>query len=109
MDRETLMAAICSRPVPFTLGGMQVFLRTLKIGELSEMIAWESSGAGKWYQILFVRTVCDASGERLFSDEDAANVANFDAASVNDLVKRAEELNRFGEHAGKVPSPTIPT
>jgi hypothetical protein len=109
MDREVLMAAICSRPIPFTLGGLPVYLRALKIGELAEMLTWEKGGEGrKWYQIVFVRSVCDASGNRLFTDDDASVVAGFDAAAVQSVVNKADEMN-WGRVEGKADSLTTPS
>lgn len=73
------------------------------------MNAWqEQHGAESNYQWLFVRSVCDDEGVRIFTDDDATAVAELDGRTVNAVCRRIIELNGMGggDAAGKDSSPS---
>lgn len=112
MTREDVIAKAHSfaKSVPFEEGGLSAHIRPLMAGERVEAQAWQKvHGDDAGYQFLFVRSVCDADGKRMFSDDDAPLVATFPVPMVEAVLSRVMELNRMGDHEKKVPSTTIPT
>jgi len=110
MTREEALAALTARPVPFKEEGLDVCLRPLRAGEVQEAKEFDKTHPGGFYQFLFVRSVCDADGTRLFADADAAMVADFPAAAVEAVTGRVLKLNRMDKDPdpGKAPSPATP-
>ena len=112
MIREDVIARANSlaKPIPFNGSELCEFLRPMKADERREAIAFQSiHGDDEGYKFLFVRSVCDVDGKRIFTDEDAHLVGEFPAPEVNAVILRVMELNRMGAHEKKVPSTTTPT
>lgn len=109
-DQIIARAAVASRPVPFEDSEFPIFLRPLMADERTEAVAWQKvHGEDVGFQFLFVRSVCDADGKRLFADEDAPLIGStFPVAMVEAVVDEVLKTNRMGQYQKKALSTATP-
>lgn len=117
MDAKTkLLAALALRPVPFTIeaAGAEVFLLPWPTRERQAFQALaRAAGDGPLpdlYEQLFVRSVCDEAGVRLFADDEVAAARVLNGLALEEVALRVIELNGL-EPADekKAPSPASPS
>lgn len=98
MNRESLLAALTAKPVPFEAGGLSCFLRPLTPGDLLDAQRWAKDRAdkGDGYKFFLVRSICDEAGNRVLTDDDAEAVAGFPGGIVNAAMDRVFEISGMG-------------
>lgn len=102
MTRADLLASLKRQPIPFSMDGFACHLRSLTTEDMMAAKEFQKEhGPEKGYQFLFVRSVCDESGTRLLEDSDAAQVAEFPAKVVENVVAKSLTLNHLDTDSGK--------
>lgn len=110
MTKSEFLSAVERKPVPFAGAGISCHLRHITAGEWS---AWEivkaMDGDDVFTAWLFVRSVCDAEGKRLFGDEDMHHVKGMPLDVVNAVCGRIQQINGMTEaDQGKASSTSGP-
>lgn len=105
-SKHDFLANFTSDVAWIEVNGTSVYLRPLAAGDVRDCRAWQKDhGDDRAYQILFVRSVVNEYGSRLFTDADAECVDALPFAVVNAVVEEVMKLNRMGGDAKKAPSP----
>ena len=98
MNRESLLASLTAKPVPFEAGGLSCFLRPLTSGDLLDAQRWAKGREDKsdGYKFFLVRSICDDAGGRLLTDDDIESVGGFLGGFVNTAMDRIFEISGMG-------------
>lgn len=107
MTRDEALAALKAKPEPFEREGFACTVHPLLAGDMLAAQAWaKEHGKDSAYQFLFVRSVRNGDGSRLFSDEDAPLVETFPGGVVNDVLNLIYRLSGIGGDEKKAHSMT---
>lgn len=115
--KQRLLSVLRLRAVPFTLpaaDGTVVFLRRWDTAERQEfqlIVRHQPDGKPlpNLYETLFVKSVCDADGTRLFGDDELTAASALDGLALEQIAKEVLRVNGLaGDDEKKVPSPTTP-
>lgn len=109
--RDSILKLGQSAPVPLTAPGWPegVYLRKIEAGEHEEL---DRAGAAakqtygvpypdNFQGMLLVRTLCDASGNRLFTNGDAAQIAKLPQHVVGPAFEQAAAMNGLAATAAE--------
>jgi hypothetical protein len=102
LDRDSILQAKDRAPVEVKVPewGGAIFVRPMSGAERD---GFEAEMVGQGNRMtnlrarLAVRVVCDAEGNRLFKDEDAAAVGERSAAALDRIFRAAQKLNSLGD------------
>lgn len=95
--RQTLLCAFAVKPVPFKFNGQEMHLKPLATSDMLAARAWaKANGSANSFQLLFVRSVCDADGQRAFTDDDTAVVDSLVGGLVDAAISRIYEISCMG-------------
>lgn len=99
MNRESFLAALTAKPVPFEAGGLSCFLRPLTPGDLLDAQRWAKDRESKsdGYKFFLARSLCDEVGTRLLNDDDIETVGGFLGGFVNAAMDRVFEISGMGD------------
>lgn len=95
--RQSLLSAFAVKPVPFKFGGQEMHLKPLVTSDMLAARAWAKvNGAENSFRFLFVRSVCDADGNRVFTDEDTAIVDTLVGGLIDAAISRIYDISGMG-------------
>ena len=103
---QLLTAFLRSAPVPVEIAGEAFYLRALNTGDMLTVQAYQRSRANNdGSPMVFVLSVCDEFGCRLFSDDDTELVADMVGGVVDQVADKVIEISHLARTpAGKAHS-----
>src|SRR3954468_21238311 len=98
VTKADLFAAFKPAPVPVEIDGQCFHVRPLLVADMLAVNAYRKTRAdGATAPMIFARGVCDAAGNRLFEDGDAAAIeAGIVGGVVDAVTDRVMEASRLG-------------
>jgi hypothetical protein len=96
--RSEILSFLAVYPEPVTLpGGRTVHVRRWTAAERQAFQREHKADAGRLYERLFVASVCDEAGNRLFTPADLDAVGHLDGAALEAVAVRVLQLNGLAD------------
>ena len=95
-DRGQIM-----EPEPVDFFGEKLFIRPRSGRQRAKLARIQTAGKipDDWFGMVIVQALCDESGELIYNDSHAAEVASFEGAELDALTQRILKLSKLSDEA----------